>query len=1567
MERRILHRKRMNSILAVVLIIALLLSLFPVFPMAQEQQWSNQIQRFERRNPIDTKTVEPGTKREELNLAEYVRAVVDIPEGMDTSTFKEAKPEVDLSDGYEHYDYFDYGYIAPKDKTKTKDGKELSIYQLNYDDQEQGKGETAYRIYGSVAGSDNVWFACKEDGQITGAVLDVPVDWSGDYQPDKIGEYTFTAQCSDYEYAAEPPTVVITVRETPDVEDKHDHGDEEPTQSEETVNTDPEAADEEETPQSQPLADCHCGKDGTPIDANNFPWAHQPDCKYYGPVECLCREQIEEEVDVEDEDGTTHKEIITVPGEYTHVHDKNNKDCPLYGKELEENSRSGRSINSRTGSNSDAQDDFMTEQSPTSGNRFYDSPYTNGIVISGSWVDYVNTIWMNKAVSKFHWTQTSDMPGLQSPNDPEWSWRGVASYFPAGDPETDPKAFPVRQNMNWDVYSGEQLRHALTELVDRDTITLQADIDLNGAQYSWDVVDCKNFTITIHGNGHKIFNLGQMVKKETDNSMFSAFIRNYKRLVVDDLEFVTCKMVSNQECVGIFRGNMKPQSQNAHLQNIHIRDSLFYSSAGNLYVQDGQGRVSPFGYIENSRYTEDMNTNVTMENCTTEGNYIYGRDHVTAFALGLGNANSATSQMSEVKNSYAVDNLVCGTGGHSAGFSSCFAYNTRMTNCFAVNEIYGSAMTSGFVGFLAGQFNNCYSSGKVEGYSRMAGFAWDSDNNARTFNSCYSTALVGLRSKPTEQGGFIVGQTADSGTRDIMNNCYAAGEVGNFDVDLNTPNKTVGGFYSSTASSGWYTLNNCYYDKQTTAMREWVSGDSKQRLGVTGVLTSSTEKAGTGLADRVNGYDESDPGFKGFRNPIEWTYKVGFYPQLRTFANADPLEWGSKERADRVKAYSLASVSTVRLNTWENGYDWDSSGVRSDHPVSYNRESGAQEHHKGNADTYDTVREIITDASYATEEPSAGSVRWEHMIAGGAPVDTNGDDQKDGMAMEVSNGTLQVKNPGMDWFQISAEVGGQKGYRPIRLISYMSLDAGSDKTIEAGYRYDHREDVSLTMMDKITENLVVGFHDDSIWSRAKTGGYPDSKRFWAVPTTNIKTEFSASKNAQLYTEIWRAEQNQDGSFATSDTEGIGDEHLIPDRSVKVTGPGTGEGTTISEQKWNGEFPFNEDISKPRKYLITYYWMLEDGRYRADTKTITVDPSKYTVDVQVKNDRDKESGNNTALQLGAAADNQNDTAYTYSASPVQKAQAEQVPYTNNAALAWKKASDTAVIKGGKLTMYAHDGTELGTKEFSGDLNDGDQLTIPVTYYYNKYEGDNVQEKKRELTEKEVVNVTYTVHKDSDDGFYLRFNKIANLPEDEVTGVNVGDPGGIPAGTKAYINDVQYNIDLTFYVNADMPFTFKKTDESGHPLSGVEFEIYACKEGHTDTDQHSTLAESGSCWDVDHPKDTVTSDENGIVSFDSLTTGDYILAETKAKSGYQLPKGQWLLQVDHVQEKIEISARGEKPPAFKKEADGTLSLANYRDLSLPGSGGYGANLYLIGSIILIGTAVMLILVYRRKARE
>lgn len=172
------------------------------------------------------------------------------------------------------------------------------------------------------------------------------------------------------------------------------------------------------------------------------------------------------------------------------------------------------------------------------------------------------------------------------------------------------------------------------------------------------------------------------------------------------------------------------------------------------------------------------------------------------------------------------------------------------------------------------------------------------------------------------------------------------------------------------------------------------------------------------------------------------------------------------------------------------------------------------------------------------------------------------------------------------------------------------------------------------------------------------------------------------------------------------------------------------------------------------------------------------------------------------------------------------------------------------------------------------------------------------------------------------------------------------------------------------NDTAPFRFTKTGKNGAALPNVHFALYPCKlageAGHT----HSTLANNaaGCCWDIENPFRTAISDADGLVDFDGLPNGDYILVETRTQAGYMLPQGQWLIHVDtKASPKLTITARGDTlPPAFKIE-DGQYSLPNHPQIILPKSGGGTVLLATALGAALLGAAGALWAAGRKKRRR
>lgn len=166
----------------------------------------------------------------------------------------------------------------------------------------------------------------------------------------------------------------------------------------------------------------------------------------------------------------------------------------------------------------------------------------------------------------------------------------------------------------------------------------------------------------------------------------------------------------------------------------------------------------------------------------------------------------------------------------------------------------------------------------------------------------------------------------------------------------------------------------------------------------------------------------------------------------------------------------------------------------------------------------------------------------------------------------------------------------------------------------------------------------------------------------------------------------------------------------------------------------------------------------------------------------------------------------------------------------------------------------------------------------------------------------------------------------------------------------------------------PVIFKKVDGQDLPLTGVQFELYACTKSADPEHVHDLLAAPDSCWDLEHPV-SASSDDDGWVDFGNVSIGDYMLVETKALEGFALPSGQWLIQVD--EQGFTVTGRYEAdvpPPLFRYIAEGEYYMvANYAYDSLPTTGGGGILLQTFVGITGLMTALLAYRLKRfRKAR-
>lgn len=1040
---------------------------------------------------------------------------------------------------------------------------------------------------------------------------------------------------------------------------------------------------------------------------------------------------------------------------------------------------------------------------------------------------------------------------------------------------------------------------------------------------------------------------------------------------------------------------------------------MFYAGGQNKAAADGRAdyydwgkHTSVFGYLGW--------TSAKLNKSAVIGCYVYGADHTSGVVARAFNGLQA-------ERTFLTDTIICGTGGHSAGFISCQseAGGSNIKNCFTNVDMYATKESGGFSYLTIGNFENCFSTGKLEGYESLAGFTAGpnpkySADNPVNYKNCYSTVLVGMRSESNIIGGFARGVEGTA----IYDSCYAAGEVGDYNTvtDMQAESTIAGGFSYDTSGC---TFNNCYYDKQTTAMRGWVTSRVNEQVsdgvsGIKGLLTTDTDKSGAGLAG-----EPGDAGFTGFTDDSAWHYEEGLYPQIASIRNSSASDWGSQECADIAKANSLVSVSTVYLDTWDEGYDWNSKGVRSKGEVSYNRtaeeaisqaqKEGDDTSYLGNINTYDTVREIVSDF---TVTDGAG---FDYAIPSGSITEKDNwkDDQIERTrgAITISSGTGTVINPGVELFSISRT---SQATRPIRLVSFMEVEAGRDKEVAVDETYDHRQDMELTIMDSLTDNLVIGFHNNEVWGTAATQGHPGyqakygdddfgvligkdgnaetelTKHYYEVPTA--ETDFASSRNAIIYTEIWF-------------TGYKGQDPLDEPISVKVTGEGTNMPVlSDTEQQWIGALPIGSGMAEGMQFEISYYWMLFDGRYRTDSKTITLTPGKYDLTEKVYNEDG--SQNSTALRLKAAEyGGVGDVSVGQQTSHL--AELKDNAGGSDMLAAWEIADkdETSVIS--VMIKYSLADELVSSKEAILYMpQPGDKMTVSVPYYGYKTETETDApgggKYERLVMEYEPVYVDLTLEvreEQAGDSVirYIVFDKGASYNKDDGW---ISKDNGIEAGEIPFdilqIDEIEFDIDVVLTVASHYDFSLFKTDgATDDPLAGVSFSLYEAAAGDKLTlEEVKALGLADvTVGGAEQTAEGSQTNQSGNLIFEDLTVGKwYYLVETQPLPGnadfngmiriYRDTDGRITMQP--------LSAEGEPvgsaavyEPGGGASDDGTLelpldkwqdkdgvyiqtSVKNYQSVDMPVSTGGGAEGFLMtgGILLLAGIFSLIASVYRRE---
>lgn len=1384
---------------------------------------------FEALSPAARRKVEKGTLPENIRLPGELAAVSPMEEPEEESFLQEEPKEEDARKR---------GYEAPEDEAELRELGERVIYTYRGTGEEaflrnllesltgeteglsgtESQEEPQYRIYGAVGEEEAAWYACNEEGTITGRICMIPVTYDfASCDMETGGVYRVPAMAeAELAPETEMPYAEVEVM-------------------------DPE---------------CNCG-----VDEGSRPWEHWGYCPCFEPIQCMCEVDDKEDHDESNQYCPLYgKDIIEIcrPDGMTPVwvmiedlnfflgrgYSVSEEPRVLYAVNL-------MSSNSGGGSNDQAQDNYMRSDIAKSNNQGYleDGEKGDNKQIDGAWITYLNSVWMNQVFSnsKFDYltdkeyeavvrTEWDEIKEEKASSLSQTIWNGTVAYATASNgltPQNNRFVVPQTINGICRVYSPHQLLYAVRSCASGTRIQLASSMNLNGDLYAWPSVIDRNRIIYLDGQGYTLYNLGICNGGKGTDTVFAEFKEGSK---YQKIAFSNAKVIGGNG-LNIIDGKYCSTSLfgcigNDALENIYVKNSLIYGGhwTGVLAFVGNKNDSLKWpaageAMVQDSEMTSTQNY---IKNCYVDSCAVYGTEHVGGLV--------ACPNQKRISNSYVKDSTIVGIRHHVGGFASCMSGTVEVTECFTSNvEVYAAANAGGFVGFTEDnhlKFTNCFSSGILKGYFVCGGFAGDieaekpsSKKEVTTFQTCYSTVLTYLgkvsnSNYGTVAGGFIGRGRIDKNYPDLQyrnitfDSCYAAGEVGTYTMDTSASSNSLkaGGFIGE--EEGSCTYRYCYYDKQTTAMREWASGNWKGSVtssidtagprGIRGVLTSGTKtsKSGAGLADGsvyTSAHNPSDPGFAGFGSG-SWTSLTGRYPEIFALYYASggyvskwkgPNGSESPEIAGIVTNASKASVQTVKLNTWESGYDWGSegTGIRSSGTVSFKRNI-TENKYQGTVNTYDTVRDI-------TSGGSVYNYNWKEMISGGvkASFDYGNTEDTSGRAVGLSGLSIQVERPGQNWFQYATSQEASAGRRPIRLIGLMKAEAGSNKEVLAGQYYSHRSNQAYRsqqnttypsygegspyfgMVNTVEEGLVMGTDNGKMWSQANMYRYPTSTLSsysglnYNGAALSPSTSIPSGKSTKLYTEILRQGTN---------TKVYG---------LNLTGTADAAGKRARD-RWNARLPMYTDLALGRKYTVTYYWLLKDGRYVTDSRTVNVKPASYKLEMFVRDSVKKNTSIGSALYLRA---NQGRTSPSYDSSaayPLGSITAHSrflsdIPFRTNAVAAWR-AKEGYQVTGLRLELYNEKDVIVKSAEISGGITSGRQISLSgVPRYY--YEIKNGQEYSQYTTD----TLTYTVSCDAvREVYYLSFNQTA--------------------GT---VNDMRHNVKVYLYVEPLNALTVKKTVEDG----------------------------------------------------------------------------------------------------------------------------------------------------------
>lgn len=495
------------------------------------------------------------------------------------------------------------------------------------------------------------------------------------------------------------------------------------------------------------------------------------------------------------------------------------------------------------------------------------------------------------------------------------------------------------------------------------------------------------FDSMVFNNGH---NTGTLIGRSESYSNGNRFIRNcsasncYVRGTDHSGSFTGCQFGSSNQPQVKYDA---PFPEHPETWVLGSNTNAFSEIIENCYTLDCT--AFSVGDAGDSGAFVSCGNRMTIRNCFTNST-VYGRTNTGGF----------------------IGRVVTTSAGNTTGmYDDAGKQRVELycENCYASGSVEGTENIGGFAaletpknaagGGGVSVFKNCYSTAMVGmdfAGTHLGGFMGKMATRSNDNQNSSATIQV-----DTDEDGNPIYNTVD-GTRtaapvpgSVFINCYAAGEVGNIntftDTDYETATQNQTGSYRTISGrnmqggflgfavkadlggdSGNYTATaftplahgtfvNCYYDMQTTGMRERAVGFSEQYTsredytselksqipGVTGVYTERSEAKGVPGLTGAEGVSV----MSATSGSDQYLYGDEAYPRLKQLSDSEAVKanFGSEayvaadgesqdgaeeriksqldEKIEIVRRCSAASTSTVLLSHWDSTMNMDTGSL----------------------------------------------------------------------------------------------------------------------------------------------------------------------------------------------------------------------------------------------------------------------------------------------------------------------------------------------------------------------------------------------------------------------------------------------------------------------------------------------------------------------------------------------------------------------------------------------------------------------------------------------------------------